>query len=317
MIKLSIIIPVYNVEKYLGECIESVIQQNLKEIEIICVNDGSTDNSLEILKNYQRKDSRIKIIDKENSGYGHTMNKGMEIAKGKYIGIVESDDFVPEEMFQILYNAAEEQQADVVKSNYYAYRATGSPHEEFVEPLWDCVYNQVFNPMDMIKVFKVQPCIWSAIYRRDLLESNHILFNETPGASYQDTSFAFKVWFSAKRVYFIKDALLRYRSDNENSSVQSPAKVYCICDEFKVMEDYAKLEPDKMVLVMPMLVKMKLREYKWNYGRLAEEYRTEFMDKMREEFLQMKGEGYLESIYLSEDEYMEIQSIIKEGKLLH
>ena len=99
MIKLSVIIPVYNVEQYLGECLESVIKQTLKDIEIICVNDGSTDNSLEIIKKFARKDERIKIIDKPNSGYGDSMNKGLETETGEYIGIVESDDFIEPDMF--------------------------------------------------------------------------------------------------------------------------------------------------------------------------------------------------------------------------
>ena len=122
MCKLSIIVPVCNVEKYLRECLESLINQTLKDIEIICINDGSKDHSLDILKEYERKDKRIYIIDKPNAGYGHTMNKGMDVAKGEYIGIVESDDFAAENMFESLYNLAIEHEADVVKSNYIAYR---------------------------------------------------------------------------------------------------------------------------------------------------------------------------------------------------
>lgn len=106
MPKVSIIIPVYNVEKYLRECLDSVIQQTLQDIEIICVNDGSTDNSLQILKEYAQNDSRIKIIDKPNSGYGQTMNVGMQNATGEYIGIVEPDDYVELDMFETLYNTA-------------------------------------------------------------------------------------------------------------------------------------------------------------------------------------------------------------------
>ena len=91
---ISIIIPVYNVEQYLDECMKSLINQTLKDIEIICINDGSTDNSLEILKGYAEKDDRIKIIDKENGGYGIAMNMGLKAATGEYIGILEPDDYV-------------------------------------------------------------------------------------------------------------------------------------------------------------------------------------------------------------------------------
>ena len=104
MPKVSIIVPTYNVENYLRECMDSIVGQTLKDIEIICINDGSTDGSLEILKNYAAKDPRIIIVDKKNEGYGVGMNIGLERASGEYIGIVEPDDFVPDNMYEDLYN---------------------------------------------------------------------------------------------------------------------------------------------------------------------------------------------------------------------
>ena len=105
-IKVSIVIPICNVERYLKECLDSVINQTLKDIEIICVDDGSTDASLSILRTYEKMDTRIKVITKQNSGYGNTMNVGMDIAIGEYIGIVESDDYIEKNMFERLYNTA-------------------------------------------------------------------------------------------------------------------------------------------------------------------------------------------------------------------
>ena len=121
MPKISILIPIYNVEKYLKECLDSVINQTLKDIEIICINDGSTDSCAEILKAYSLKDNRIKVINKENSGYGASMNMGLEEATGDYIGIVESDDFIKEEMFANLYKIATKDDAEIVKSDYFYY----------------------------------------------------------------------------------------------------------------------------------------------------------------------------------------------------
>ena len=108
MAKVSIIIPTYNVEMYLVECMESVVNQTLKDIEIICINDGSTDGSLEILKSYAQKDDRIVLVDKENGGYGIGMNIGLDKATGEYIGIVEPDDFIPLNMYSDLYEKAVE-----------------------------------------------------------------------------------------------------------------------------------------------------------------------------------------------------------------
>ena len=106
--KISVLIPVYNVEKYLERCLKSVCNQSFKDIEIICINDGSTDSSLSILEEYAKNDSRIKIIDKSNSGYGISMNIGLDNATGDYVGIIESDDFADLGMFETLYNMAVE-----------------------------------------------------------------------------------------------------------------------------------------------------------------------------------------------------------------
>ena len=115
MAKVSIVIPIYNVEKYLRQCLDSVVNQTLRDIEIICVNDGSKDSSLAIMKEYAERDERVKIIDKPNSGYGNSMNRGFDMACGEYIGIVESDDYADPEMFERLYATAKENELDVVK----------------------------------------------------------------------------------------------------------------------------------------------------------------------------------------------------------
>ena len=127
MPKVSIIVPTYNVENYLRECMDSIVGQTLKDIEIICINDGSTDKSLEILKNYAAKDPRIIIVDKKNEGYGVGMNIGLERASGEYIGIVEPDDFVPANMYEDLYNAAKKNDLDFVKADFY--RFTGNEED--------------------------------------------------------------------------------------------------------------------------------------------------------------------------------------------
>ena len=111
--KISIIVPVYNVEKYLERCLDSLINQTLKDIEIICINDGSTDNSSEILKEYAKKDSRIIIINQNNQGISVARNNGMNKAKGKYIGFVDSDDWVDLDFFEKLYKAAEKHNAQI------------------------------------------------------------------------------------------------------------------------------------------------------------------------------------------------------------
>ena len=120
--RVSVIVPVYNTAKYLRQCLQSLREQTLKDIEIICVNDGSTDDSRQIIDEVTAADNRFKSIHKNNTGYGHSVNMGIRAAQGQYIGIVESDDFAEPDMFRSLYNAAERNQVDFVKGNYNTYR---------------------------------------------------------------------------------------------------------------------------------------------------------------------------------------------------
>ena len=116
-IKVSVIVPVYNVEKYLRECLESLVNQTLKEIEIICINDGSEDSSLEILNEYASKDSRFVIINQENCGQSVARNKGLDVAKGEYIGFVDSDDWVDLNFFENLYSEAVKNNSDIAAAS--------------------------------------------------------------------------------------------------------------------------------------------------------------------------------------------------------
>ena len=116
--KVSVIMPMYNQEKYIAECLTSVIRQSLKDIEIIVVNDGSTDSSLKIVQKIKGDDPRVIIIDKKNSGYGHSLNVGVDAAKGEYIGIVETDDYILPEMYETLYRVARAKNAEIVKTDF-------------------------------------------------------------------------------------------------------------------------------------------------------------------------------------------------------
>ena len=125
---VSILVPVCNTERFLRDCLNSLIAQTLTNIEIICIDDGSTDSSPAIIEDFISKDSRIKVITKPNSGYGDSMNKGLEEASGDYIGIVESDDFVEMEMFEELYKLGKTCDAEVVKGNFMYHKSFTDPH---------------------------------------------------------------------------------------------------------------------------------------------------------------------------------------------
>ena len=312
-IAVSIVMPIYNASSYLDQSLGGLVKQTLKNIEIICVNDGSKDDSLDIMKRYAYGDSRIKIIDKKNSGYGNTMNEGIKIATGEYIGILEPDDFSDNTMMERLYTTAKQHNADVVKSNYYEY-CQADQTNTFIEVLDGLEYDKVTSAAENENIVFRRPCIWSAIYRASVLRNNHILFNETPGASYQDTAFAFKVWVSAQRVVFIKDAFLHYRIDNENSSVKSSGKVFSICDEFQSMQAFLNEDKRRKDKYSKILQVLKLDSYTWNLNRIAPEFRKVFRDQIVLEFIKADYEGLLDRGYFDEDRWNMLQNYIGQYK---
>lgn len=247
MAKVSIIIPTYNVEPYLVECMDSVTRQTLDDIEIICINDGSTDGSLAILQSYAEKDSRITIVDKENGGYGIGMNIGLDRAKGEYIGIVEPDDYVPLSMFGDLYDAAKKNNLDFVKADFYRFeRSTDGDmfltYNHLSKNAED--YNVVFNPSQTPEAVRWIMNTWSGIYRREFLKKRNIRHNETPGASFQDNGFWFQTFAFAERAMIIDRPYYMNRRDNPNSSVKNMQKVYCVNVEYDHIKDVLITHPE-------------------------------------------------------------------------
>lgn len=293
-VRVSVLVPIYNVEDFLPECLDSLVNQTLKDIEIICINDGSKDGSLDIIKKYASRDKRIKIIDKENSGYGDSMNQGLKKAVGEYIGIVESDDFIELDGFEKLYGIASKYDVEVVKSNFYEYftekHKDGGKSNMFLPN----EINKVIDPRENRHVFYEQPSIWSAIYRNEFLKKNGIDFLPSPGASYQDAGFNFKVWATARKAYFVDEAFLHYRQDNPNSSVKSDGKVYAVKDEYDEVEKYLK-EKGLMEEYGHTLTAMRFSAYIWNMKRLTSKAARKFGKTVKEDYERIKKEGFLDN----------------------
>ena len=291
---ISVLVPVYNVERYLRECLDSLKNQTLQDLEFICINDGSTDSSRDIIEEYIQDDPRFKVIDKPNSGYGASMNMGLAQCVGKYVGILESDDFMNVDGFEKMFLAAERHDAEVVKSDFYLYWSVPTPVDRRFWLVDGCIAG-VINPQIEREIFYRKPSIWSAIYKRSFLEENDIRFLETPGASYQDASFNFKVWASCGKAVLMNDAFLHYRQDNEASSVNSPGKVFCVCDEYDEMHSYLDAHWQSRAYLRGVLARMRFDTYEWNYDRLSAELREAFFPKMREDLLADEKMGYFDA----------------------
>lgn len=214
---VSVLVPVYNVEKYLDKCLDSILSQTLTQIEVICVNDGSTDGSLEILEKYQKMDSRISIVTKENGGLPSARNAGLDRAKGKYVGFVDSDDYVEANMFEILYNTAEKEHSDVVICG-----ANIFPEEPHADGwLYDCLspsYKKIekFDPNMLFFDVSVTPFLWRTIIRKELIDKNQLRLQEDVVLG-EDKAFQCKVYPLAKSITVIPDKLYNYYWYREGS----------------------------------------------------------------------------------------------------
>lgn len=222
-IKVSVIIPVYNTEKYLDSCLESVENQTLKDIEIICINDGSKDNSLEILKNHKSKDNRIKIIDQENSGVSAARNAGIKKAIGEYITFVDSDDLISPYLCEINYNNAKKYDTDIIEFGDIKFK--DGEKENFEE--YDNYDNSKIlfsscqdteNPFDKLKIEGSIAC--SRLWKRDFLIKNNIYFKEGISLG-EDSLFDWIAIAQARRVLQDKNVFYYYRIGRESSATGS------------------------------------------------------------------------------------------------
>lgn len=311
--KISVLVPVYNVERYLAECLDSLLNQTLNELEIICINDGSTDGSFAILRDYQQRDARIRVIDKVNSGYGASMNLGLRQAQGKYIAILEPDDYIEPEAYAELYLIAEQFAADLVKANYYTERAGQSAKQNLITP---DQANRPLNPRQHHELFRLPPAIWSALYQRQFLQQQGITFLETPGASYQDLGFNFKTLASARTVVLVTNAYLHYRLDNENSSVNNPGKVDCVVAEYAEIEHFL-MEHQLDQEFGATMVAAKLGNYHWNLQRLSSKLARQFYQTMRAELLAAARAGLIDPTEYSFTRWMALQYILKYPRLAY
>lgn len=217
---LSVIIPVFNTEKYLKECLDSILAQNFENMEILCINDGSTDKSEKILKDYEADNKNIRVISQKNLGYGAAVNVGIREATGKYISIIEPDDYIEPEMYATLYGKACKYNLDVINGDYRNFYENGTEKVfRKVKVLQNYAeYGRLLNIETSESLMQQTFINPAGLYKRKFLFENDILLNETPGASFQDRGFSFFTMLLASRVMMVDVPFYNYRRTNSASS---------------------------------------------------------------------------------------------------
>lgn len=286
-IKLSVIVPVYNTESYLCECLDSIINQTIENMEIICVNDGSTDNSLEILEEYAKKDSRIKIFTIENSGLSIARNYGMNHAMGEYIGFVDSDDYIDLEMFEKLYAKSKAKNLDMCMCKISTFEdGTDIVDDDF----WYFALNDfnnlkkdVFSHKDT-KEFLCEIAVTSfnKIYKKSFIDKNNIEFPEN--IIFEDEIFFYHCYLRAKRVSIVKENLYYYRRNREGSIVEqtddkdfsSMVKIFKLIREIFIETD--NYEEYKNI-ISNHFISVEI----WRYGFTSQKYHESFFKELKED----------------------------------
>lgn len=229
--KVSVIIPIYNTAQYLDQALSSVTSQTYDNLEIICINDGSTDESLSIIKRHAAADDRIIVIDKQNEGYGASCNRGLEVATGEWVAILEPDDWIEPDMFKdMLKFASGFEGVDIIKTPYTNVLPT--PHGDKMS---NCCYRNLVKPKkqpfkiaDEVELIRNHPSIWSALYRKGFLDEKGIKFMPIPGAGWADNPFLIETMCQAESIIWLNETYYNYRNDTKEKVADFHRKNYRI-----------------------------------------------------------------------------------------
>lgn len=310
---VSVVVPVYNVERYLRQCINSIVHQTLKNIEIILVDDGSTDGCSAICDDYAEKDRRVKVIHQPNGGYGKACNAGFAKATGEYIGIIESDDYAELNMFEKLYGLAKAHNLDIVKAHFYHYRSQKNSHQK--NDVWYVQKNAIIRPADNQQLFYQAQTVWSTIYQKTFISQNNIRFTETPGTSFRDISFTFKSCALAGRFMLAEDTLVHHRYDNEGFSVDSE-NVFRVCEEYAEIERFVD-ERGLAKKFLPIIARIKFTTYMGNYKRLDKKNGLAFLREFSREMRFHLAQKAVKRELFSRKERLKLYLIARSPFLFH
>lgn len=289
--KVSVILPVYNVEKYLKQCMDSIVNQTLKDIEIICVDDGSTDASLSILKEYEKEDDRVKVICQQNAGAGAARNNGLSIATGEYLSFLDSDDFFSLDMLEKSYAQAKKEDADLIVFRSDQYR---EDLDKIVKVSWTLREKALppYRPMThrtfTDNVFKVfVGWAWDKLFKREFVLEHELQFQEQRTSN--DLLFVFLAIVLAKRITILDEPLAHQRRNNPNSLSNTREKSWqCFYNALTALKDnlvkfglYKELEQD--------YINYGLHFSLWNLDTLTGAKKEVLFDKLKKEWFAALG----------------------------
>ena len=301
--KVSVIVPCLNGELYIQKCLDSIITQTLREIEVLVVDAFSTDDTRKIVKEYVKKDNRIRLLDDSEKSTGYAKNLGILKARGEYIAIVEPDDYIAIDMLEKLYKVACDTSADIVKGNYCS--TISNNDKDYFFPKSTSVkikdYNLVIEPLKYKEAFLWVKNEWLGIYNRKFLLEHNIVHNETKGAAFQDVGFWFLSFAYARTVVLIRDTLYYYRRDNENASMKNPNKVFDTMIEYEYIYDRLHEESELWNEIKNIYYCCLFKDNLSVLRRINPSLRIGLINSIREKMLMAKSEGNISEELFGDD----------------
>lgn len=292
MVKISVIIPVYNVEKYLEKCLDSIINQTFEDMEIICIDDGSTDSSLEILNKYAGNDKRIKVVAQENSGPSQTRNKGIELAQGEYLTFVDSDDWIEEDCLEKVYINAISNNSEVVLFNAIEHKSNNKFKKRIYLPIEEDIdYNNFSFDYNYNKQLAMNNVfvVWSKLYKTSFLKDNDLRFN-VDYKMFEDVPFHIETILFAESISYVPEILYNYNRLNLNSTQTHKSDYNHRLVLFDIFDDIqgVLLENNIFNEFKLNFIEFKILQSKENLNRTEDQFKEEFYAKMRSEFIKMR-----------------------------
>lgn len=286
--KISIIVPVYKVEPYIHKCVDSILNQTFKDFEVILVNDGSPDNCGKICDEYAKKDDRVVVIHKENGGQATARNSALDIARGEYIGFVDSDDYIEKDMYEFLYNLCIDNNCDIANCSstiYFKDRVqVNGGHELMIHDTNEAMRVAIEGVL-------YDECLWTKLIKKELFKNLRI----PVGIAYEDTAFTYKLIDRAKRICCKGEAKYNYIK-RDNSTMDRAIKeikidaVLVYEEMYKFMEEKypeltylvaLKLANNTMSVMNLIIAQNNFEKYKDNYFKIAKILNTKFKKTIR------------------------------------
>ena len=313
---VSVVMPIYNAQPYLREALDSVICQTLEDIEVVCVNDGSADSSLEIIQEYAAKDPRIVVSDGPNGGYGKAMNRGFDRASGRYIGILEPDDKLLPDMFETLVEIADRDRLDFIRADFNRFTTDAEGRDSYklqtICPGRERLYGKVLDPQEDLDLYNVRMQNWTGIYRTSFIRGHGIRLHESPGARFQDNGLWFQTYCWAERIEYLDRPFYCHRDDNPNSSTNRSDLTFAMLDEWAWIREYLHRYPQKEEKLIGVYQCRKFHNCNFAFSKLSDELQPSFLERYSREMREARDAGELDMSLFSRDESRHLELLMSD-----